>query len=96
MSATPEVKVLWGHATRTMSWMIETPTRGREVIATASPTHFSVRDLDGLPLIEDIARDVMDVWMEIRIQGDPSTYATHRLKPPHMRDIEPLPAKDTK
>ena len=93
MSAAPEVKVLWGHTTRQMDWVIETPARGREVVASANPNRMTVRDLDGLPAmtISGIAGDVAEVWGLIRNGKDPSAYATHRLAPPLMRDIEPIP-----
>lgn len=88
----PEVKILWGHATRTMNWLIETPDRGRQVIAMARPNSFYVRDLDDIPNINNIAEEVHAVWVEIREGKDPATWATHQLKPPYMRDIEPVEA----
>jgi len=97
MTKQPEVKVLWGHKTRTMSWVIETEARGREVIASASTTRFFVRDLDQYPdmTIRAITGDVVDVWHLIRNGRQPENYATHRLAPPFMRDIEPLPKEES-
>ena len=89
----PEVKVLWGHMTRTMSWIIETPERGRQSIAVASPTAMTVRDLDGIPGMNAVAGQVLWAWEKIRDGVDLADQATHQLKPPHMRDIEPIKEK---
>lgn len=91
MKQPPEVKVIWGHALREMNWIIEEPGRSREVIATARPTGFRVQDYGEIPTINTLAVEVLDTWLDIRAGQDPSHRATHRLAPPQMRDLEPLP-----
>lgn len=82
----PEVMTLWGPTDRSMTWLIETADRGRQVIAKASPNSLMVRDQENLPGMGAIAEQAFWAWKELREGIDLADQATHRLAPPiHAR-----------
>ena len=87
------VAILWGSYTRELTWVHLSPKNGRVSVANVRATGFWVRGLFGdVPNLEGIAADAHLAWAELREGRDMADWATHRLAPPSMREIEPLEA----
>lgn len=84
------VAILWGSATRELNWILLDPKNGRVSIARAHDGGFWVRDEPNVPNVEAVAAEVFSAWSQLRDGEDLSNWATHRLAPPQMQDIEPL------
>ena len=86
------VAILWGSATRELNWILLSPKHGRVSLARAHEGGFWVRDEPGAPNIEAVAAEAYSAWSQLRTGEDLSNWATHRLAPPTMQDIEPIEA----
>jgi len=85
------VAVLWGSAAKEVNWIHLSPKNGRVSIARAHADGFWVRDIPGVDGIERISREARDAWMRLRDGEDLPGMATHRLAPPQMQIVEPIP-----
>ena len=85
------VAILWGSTTRELNWIHLSPKNGRVSVARAHAGGFWVRDEPGTNP-EAVAAEAYAAWSQLRDGEDLSGWATHRLAPPNMQDIEPLEA----
>ena len=85
------VAILWGSATRELNWILLSPKQGRVSLARAHDGGFWVRDEPGAPRIDAVAAEAYSAWSQLRMGEDLANWATHRLAPPQMQIIEPLP-----
>lgn len=89
------VAVLWGSVERSLTWLHLNPKQGAVVVAKATPDGFMVRELWPLDTMDVVAAEAYDAWANLRDGVDLGFRATHRLAPPHMTTIEPLPQEGT-
>lgn len=89
------IAVLWGSATKELTWIHITTKHGRETIARAHAGGFWVRQFNHVPDIIDVAARAHNAWIMLRDGRDLPGWATHRLAPPLMRDIEPIPKEES-
>jgi hypothetical protein len=87
------VAVLWGSATKELNWVHLDPKHGRQSVARASAGGFWVREIHPVPNIAGIAGQALWAWAQIKAGQDLADQATHRLAPPSMQVIEPIPAE---
>lgn len=85
------VAVLHGSADNSLRWIWLSPKHGRETVALLDRRGFWIRDHFGAPGISEIAEHLPRLWSYRLADVDLSGHATHRLTPPQMQDIEPLP-----
>ena len=85
------VAILWGSTTRELNWIHLSPKNGRVSVARAHAGGFWVRDEPGANP-EAVAAEAYAAWAQLRDGEDLASWATHRLTPPQMQDIEPLEA----
>lgn len=90
------VAILWGSVERSLTWVHLDPKHGTVVVAMATGAGFMVRELWPLESMDVMAAEAYDAWANLRDGVDLAFRATHRLAPPHMQTIEPLPVGDTK
>lgn len=88
------VAVLWGSVERSLTWVHLDRKNGTVVVAKATRSGFMVRELSPVPDLVHIARKAELAWRLLRDGRDLPAWATHRLKPPTMQIIEPLPDGD--
>jgi len=86
------VAILWGSATRELNWIHLSPKQGRVSLARAHGGGFWVRDEPGAPRIDAVAAEAYSAWSQLRDGEELGHWATHRLAPPSMQDIEPIEA----
>lgn len=89
------IAVLWGSATKEMSWVHISAKHGRTSVARAHAGGFWVREYFPVPNIAGIAGQAFWAWEQIKAGVDLADQATHRLAPPNMQAIEPIPAEPT-
>lgn len=82
------IAVLWGSATSELNWIHISPKHGRVSIARAHAGGFWVREYFAVEGISDIAEQAIGAWHRLRLGEDLADRATHRLRPPHMHEIE--------
>jgi len=86
------VAVLHGSANNSLTWMWLNGNR-KDVVAKVDAGGFFFRDPD-VPGAAEIAAALPRLWT-YRVAGvNLSGHATHRLVPPRMEHIEPLPQTD--
>lgn len=88
------VAVLWGSVERSLTWVYLDPKNGTVVVAKATANGFMVRELWPVPDMLTIAGQAHLAWTLIRDGEDMKQWAAHRIKPPTMQIIEPLPEGD--